>query len=133
MTPQQVADRIEEAFRTLKCLPDRDRHKSIKSFWPDVMNERQDLWYNYNRHETVMPRYTPSPSEVSRMEEVLYIWFPMIRVRDLAKTKRYYKICTMRALNIPWRAIAYEIGKGEKTCWRYHVACLQSICMKVKK
>ncbi len=127
MSRAEIEIRIEEAFKTLSFLPDNNKHRVVRSLWPEHQLSPQEIWANYNRYEPTMPRYVPTPQQISQMEEVFYQWFPKITVLDKEKTKRYRKIITYRAIGFPWKRIAYELGQSRQHCWREHTAVLMSL------
>jgi hypothetical protein len=110
MTEEEIIERLENAFHTLKFIPETGKMQKVKSFWPEMKKE----WINYGWQEARVPRYVPSPREISQMDEVLFSWLPLIDLADKNKTIRYRKILVMRSMGFPWKEISYSVAQYTK-------------------
>ena len=60
-----IEDRLLRACKTLRAVPDPHRKfQSIQSPWPETVRNPEDA-YGYN--DQIMPRFRPSPADVSDM------------------------------------------------------------------
>lgn len=111
-----VANRIEQAGRTLMCLPNVGKPSGYRSGWPDYLYEieKMDDGIWKDRPQKI-PR--PSPLLIKEMDEVLANWIPMlIQVQDR-------KILLMRMLIRPlddshvysWRKIGRRLHMEHRT------------------
>lgn len=132
MSATEIADRIEEAFRTLANLPEGQKHRRLKSLWPEVMQDSQDLWYNYARYDAVLPRIVPSPYEIKRMDEVFNEWLPILQVADKKKSRAYAKLIALKALGKSYAQCSFYLRRmgidwSKSYCHQNHMACILSI------
>jgi hypothetical protein len=116
MTTKDVHERLCEAARTLRALPDKDRPKQLGTNWPDVV---RDACEAYGWDTALTPRLTPSAAEISRMEEC-FTWLSWLDPRDR-------RIVWLRAEGVRWRAICARIGRARQHAWRRQVAALSLI------
>lgn len=129
----EIEDRIEQAFSTLSRMPENGKHRAVRTFWPEASYTAQELWSLYNREEVRAPRVVPSAWDISRMNEVLFYWMPLLRVKKLTETKQHYEIVAARALGFPWRKIGRQVGMSHTQAIRVHASCLISIQMRLKR
>lgn len=99
----ELKDRIREAARTLRLLPGRIGPSLSLAYWPDVVTEASKT---YSHHQAVEPHIVPSPVEIDEMDQVLR-W---LNYAD----REEQKIIWCWANGIPWRAVAHQIGVGER-------------------
>jgi len=60
---KEVEERLLRACRTLRALPDKDRPRVLKTYWPITADD--EVAYGYN--DAAMPKFRPSPADVSDM------------------------------------------------------------------
>lgn len=123
LTEQYVEDRIEEAARTLRRIPNPPGSgpKGFSSSWPEYV---QDKRHGYGLHEAPM-RIIPSAAEIDRMEEV----FDWLRLVD-SETAR---LLWYRASGMRWRQVCIQIGCVRQTAWRRYVAALITVRKRLEK
>lgn len=101
----EVERRLMTAMQTLRALPDRDRRFFIvKSSSPDYVHEYIDA---YNSVEEMIPRFRPSPSDVSDCLHALS-W-----VRHLDKSA--WRILWWRSFELSYGVIGKYIGRSDET------------------
>jgi hypothetical protein len=115
-TGKDVRERLEEAARTLRALPAKDRPKGYDTAWPDVVRQAAEA---YGWDAAVPPRITPSAAEIGRMEEC-FAWLSWLEPRDR-------QIVWLRAAGVRWRAICVRVGYARTHAWRRQVAALKRI------
>lgn len=130
---KEIQAEIEEAFRIFKLLPDSNRHKIVKSCWPEYHRTPQELWSGYGNNEAEMPRFVPTARQISRAEDIFFTWFPLLRDKDQAYAIRLKKVLAMRSMGLPWKLIAYKTGQSRQQCWRDHIAALVNIQLMLQK
>lgn len=100
-----VERRIMTAMRTLRALPDKERRFFVvKSSSPDYIHEYIDA---YNSVEEVMPKFRPSPTDVS---DCLYA---LSWVRHMPKNM--WQILWWRSFELSYGVIAKYIGRSDET------------------
>lgn len=93
------------AMRTLRALPDKERRFFVvKSSSPDYIHEYIDA---YNSVEEVMPKFRPSPTDVS---DCLYA---LSWVRHMPKNM--WQILWWRSFELSYGVIAKYIGRSDET------------------
>lgn len=112
-----VEDRMEEAARTLRRLPNPSGSgaRGYGSSWPDFVRDPRQA-YGYG--ETRM-RVVPSAADIAQMEECL----DLLRVLSAEDAR----IVWMRAEGWRWKNICIQIGVVRQTAWRRWVAGLITI------
>jgi hypothetical protein len=122
-TPRTVEDRMEEAARTLRRLPNPPGSgpKGYGQSWPEYV---QDAKHAYGYNEKRM-RVIPNPGEIQRMEECV-AWLRFISPEDA-------RIVWLRAENLRWRQVCIQAGCVRQTAWRRWVASLQTIANHLNK
>lgn len=101
----EVEARIMTAMRTLRALPDKERRFFVvKSSSPDYIHDYIDA---YNSVEEIMPKFRPSPSDVSDCLHALS-W-----VRHMPKNT--WQILWWRSFELSFGVIAKYIGRSDET------------------
>lgn len=100
-----IHDRLMTAMKTLRALPDREkRFFVVKSTSPDYVHEYIDA---YNSVEELMPKFRPTPSEVSDCLVALS-WIRHMR-------KDQWQILWWRSFDLSFGLIAKYIGRSDET------------------
>ena len=120
LTASEIADRMEDAARTLRRLPDPPGSgpKGYGRSWPEYVQEAK---HAYGYHEAHM-RVRPSPRDIAQMEEC-FDWLRLVAPEDA-------RIVWMRAEGRRWREVCIEAGCVRQTAWRRWVAALATIAKK---
>ena len=121
LTASEVADRMEDAARTLRRLPDPPGSgpKGYGRSWPEYVQEAR---HAYGYHDARM-RVRPSPGDIAQMEEC-FDWLRLVEPEDA-------RIIWMRAEGRRWREVCIEAGCVRQTAWRRWVAALATIAQRV--
>lgn len=101
-----VERRVLRACKTIRVLPDRS-FEHTKSAWPDFPSD-PDRAYGYD--EVAMPRFRPTPFDVSDCLVALE-W-----VRGLEKPE--FRLVWWRSFDVSFRQIAARIGRSDETARR---------------
>lgn len=110
LTVTDIANRLEEAARTIKRLPPVIR-KSHSSRWPKII---RDVYEKLNE-EKLPPRLgPPTAAAISRLDEVLG-WMFLLDDEDERR------ILWLRAERVYWKQICWRLGVGKtkaREMWR---------------
>lgn len=101
----EVERRILRACKTLRAIPDPEaKFQSVHNCWPDILQAVDDA-YGYT--EAIMPRFRPSPGDVSDMLIAL----------DWAKStsKRDFRLVWWRSFGISFKHIGFRIHRSDET------------------
>ena len=100
-----VHERLMTAMKTLRAIPDREkRFFVVKSTSPDYVHDYIDA---YNSVEELMPKFRPSPANVSDCLVALS-W-----VRHMRKDQ--WQILWWRSFELSFGLIAQYIGRSDET------------------
>ena len=104
----EVERRVLRACRTIRALPDRDR-RFFHSFnsWPEVVQEVTEA-YGYT--ETTMPRFRPTPGDVSDCMTAL-AW-----ARGIPRNE--WKLVWWRSFGVSFKHIGLRLGRSDDTARR---------------
>ncbi len=121
LTASEIADRMEDAARTLRRLPDPPGSgpKGYGRSWPEYVHEAK---HAYGYHEARL-RVRPSPRDIAEMEEC-FDWLGLVSPEDA-------RIIWMRAEGRRWREVCIEAGCVRQTAWRRWVAALATIAKRL--
>lgn len=118
MTVDEVANEIELAMRTLRHMPP-DGPCRVKAAWPDVLMDAAEA---YGWEPARINRLPPSPEDISRMDVVLFVWFPRL-------TDDERMLLSARGAGMSWRRIMCIRRKlhsrshaGHRFAWRKTIA-----------
>ena len=114
-TPDDVANRFEEAASTARRLPPV-RVQGYFTLWPTVVRSE---WERMSADEQPKMHFQPSPSEVDAMLEVMH-WVQWLEVEQR-------HLVWMRAKRYGWREISIRFGCCTKTAQRHWARSLQSV------
>lgn len=111
-----VENRILRACKTIRALPDKDRKfQVISSLWPETIQDTADA-YGYT--EAIIPRFRPTPADVSDCLTALN-W-------ARALEKREFKLIWWRSFGISFRHIGIRLGRSDEMArLRYRDAILK--------
>ena len=114
-TVTEIETRILRACKTIRALPDPEaRFFQFRSLWPDAPNPPEE---GYGWHEATMPRFRPTPADVSDCLTAL-AWARGI-------PRREWKLIWWRSLGFGFANIAAKIGRSDETArQRYRDAIL---------
>lgn len=102
---RDVEERILTACKTIRALPDREkRYQTVNSLWPEI---RQDAADAYGYSEAIMPRFRPTPADVSDCLVALEWARPIER--------RQFKLVWWRSFGISFRHIGIRLGRSDET------------------
>ena len=121
-TPDRVAQRLREAFRTLSRLPNRDLRYLFPrwSSWPEIArSKREDFADEWAR----MPRIPPEPAAIDEMDEVLG-WLFWLQDQDRLLLSAW-------ALGTPAYWIAKEFHCSRRSVWRQRARALGDIAVRL--
>lgn len=123
LTPSDIEDRMEDAARTLRRLPDPPGSgpKGYGSSWPDYVRSR---FTAYGADEARI-KVVPSAADIQQMEECL-IWLSWLSPDDA-------KIVWLRAEGYRWKQIGHQVGVVRQTAWRRWSAALITISKRLQK
>lgn len=120
-TADEVANRFEEAARTLRRLPPV-RLQGYYNLWPPIYYTARELW---EMEKLPMRLGPPSAAAITRMDEVLP-WICWVDVEER-------HLIWLRANGVRWKAIAVRVGLHPKTAWRHWVIALLKIAAKLER
>ena len=105
-----VEERLLQACRTIRALPDPDRRFfRMHSSWPEVVQEVADA-YGYT--DASIPRFKPSPKDVGDCLVALEWARPL--------QKREFRFVWWRSFDLSFKAIAMRIHRSDETARRYY-------------
>ena len=101
-TVTEVADRFEEAVRTLRRLP-KPVGQGYINVWPPIV---RTVWEQMAMEKMPLRLGPPLPEAISRMEETLN-WIFLLEDEDERR------IVWLRAERIYWKQICWRMGIGK--------------------
>lgn len=105
LSVEEVRERILQACRTLRALPDQERKfQTLANSWPDFIREISEA-YGYD--EERLPKFRPSPADVSDCLIALQ-WARAIPKRD-------FKLIWWRSFDISFRHMGLRLGRTDET------------------
>ncbi|WP_085442551.1 DUF6362 family protein [Magnetofaba australis] len=119
-TPKQVIDRLEEAAKTLRRLPETGP-MGLRASWPEVLHDYWDA-YGWSKAKTRLG--PPSPDAIDRMDEC-FEWLRWLEP-DAAK------LVWARACRVNWKIICAKRGEHRSTAWRYWSVAILKIATKLE-
>lgn len=120
-TSEDIAERFEEAIRTLKRLPPV-KVQGYFNLWPAIKYTERELW---DMEKQPMRLGPPAANAIDRLEQTLrwIVW--------LEEEER--KLVWMRAARMPWKPICHRFGVDRKTAWRHWTKALGKISDRLNK
>lgn len=119
LTEQHVEERIKEAVRTLRRLPD-EKARGYASFWPTLKRDPLEILNMEKRPFRLGP---PMPDEIDRMDEVLFVWLKWLEPEER-------RLVWMRAERVRWKIICSRLGVGRTKAWERYQKALARIASK---
>jgi hypothetical protein len=119
LTPNDIAERFEEAADTLKRLPMPDIQRRITR-WPTIIRDAKEA-YGYG--DVRVRRGPPTAAAIDRMEEAL-TWLTWLEPDDL-------RLVWWRAERTRWKKICWAIGVSRTTAWQRWVAALMVVAARI--
>jgi hypothetical protein len=106
----EVERRILRACKTLRALPDPDRRfQWVKAAWPEVIRSSEDA-YGYT--DAAMPRFRPSPRDVSDMLLALS-WARCLEWKE-------FRLIWWRSSEVSFGHMAGRIHRSDETARRWY-------------
>lgn len=112
-TPDDVANRFEDAAVTARRLPSANVHGYFNA-WPTIVRSQ---WEMLATDEREVCRFPPTPTDVEQMLEVM-LWVQWLEVEQR-------HLVWMRAKRYGWREIAIRFACCTKTAQRHWQQALQ--------
>ena len=114
-----VEDRIHEAARTLRRLPE-ERVQGYFSTWPKIKRDEMEIL----QMEKEPMRIRPSMDDITQMEEVLFVWLRWLKVDER-------KLVWQRAERVRWKLICAQFGVGRTKAWEMYKCALGKIAARI--
>ena len=106
----QIESPLLAACKTIRALPDKERKLfHVQAIWPHVIRETSDA-YGYT--EAMMPRFRPSPRDVSDCLIAL-AW-----ARPLERSE--FRFIWWRSFDLSFRRMAINIHRSDETARRHY-------------
>lgn len=138
-----VSVRLVEGFKTLACLPERDRHKqSASGFWPETWVEWTDMLAQTSSDTAQREidakiknkvRSRPTAQDVGRMEIVLMWPAKYIADRSVTMARIVQAVAFMRAKDYDSEKIARKLCTGPRHVRRINREGLDLIACGLRK
>ncbi len=119
-TMPEVADRFQEAVRTLRRLPPVKKNGYFNT-WPSIVYTTAEVLQMEVQPLRLGP---PSAEAISRMEATIEWIF-------LLDTEEERRIIWLRAARVPWRPICYQLGCKRTTAHHKHKMALSKIVTRL--
>jgi hypothetical protein len=114
-----VEDRIHDAARTLRRLPE-ERVQGYFSTWPKIKRYEMEIL----QMEKEPMRIRPSMDDITKMEEVLFVWLRWLEVDER-------KLVWQRAERVRWKLICAQFGVGRTKAWEMYKCALGKIAARI--
>ena len=118
-TEKYVEERLREAARTLRRLPDKKVQGYISS-WPPIKRDEMEIL----QMEAEPMRIRPSNEDISEMEEVLFVWLRWLDVEER-------KLVWLRAERVRWKLICGRFGVGRTKAWEMYKHALATMAKRI--
>jgi len=97
-TQQMIADRLEEAARTMRRLP-AVKVQGYAAYWPEMLYSERERYQMENKSQ----RCLPTPEKIERMEEACNWLRFLINIEDR-------RLLWLRAERASWKYICAKFG-----------------------
>ena len=114
-----VEDRMRRAARTLRRLPE-ERVRGYFSAWPKIRRDEMEVL----QMEAEPMRVKPSLTDITQMEEVLFIWLQWLNGDER-------KLVWQRAERVRWKLICGQLGVGRTKAWEMYKRALSKIATRL--
>lgn len=121
LTERHVEERIREAVRTLRRLPE-ERVMGFVSLWPPIRHDAVEI---LNMEKLPMRLGPPMADEITRMEEVLFVWLKWLEPDER-------RLVWLRAEKVRWKLICSRLGVGRTKAWEMYCKALARIAARAK-
>ncbi len=119
LTPKEVEERLEEAARTLRRLPD-DRRQGYFSVWPSILHDKWEILAMEPRPMKILA----TPQAIDRMDEC-FDWILWLETNEA-------RVVWLRAEGVRWKPICRRLGVSRATAWRWWATALMRISHRLK-
>lgn len=119
LTERHVEERIKEAVRTLRRLPD-EKAKGYASVWPAIKRDPVEI---LNMEKLPFRLGPPMSDEIDRMDEVLFVWLKWLEPEER-------KLVWMKCERVRWKVICTALGIGRTKAWERYQKALARIASK---
>lgn len=119
LTERHVEERIREAVRTLRRLPE-ERVMGFVSLWPPIRHDAVEI---LNMEKLPLRLGPPMSDEIDRMEEVLFVWLKWLEPEER-------RLVWLRAEKVRWKVICGRLGVGRTKAWEMYIKGLRKISAK---
>ncbi|MDE3015741.1 MAG: helix-turn-helix domain-containing protein [Pseudomonadota bacterium] len=119
-TMTDIADRFEEAAKTLRRMPP----VTVKGYfntWPPIV---RTIMEQMQAEQEPLRRGPPSAEAISRMEETIH-WIFLLDDEDERR------LVWLRAERVYWKQICWRIGCGRTKAWQMWVMALLKIVTRL--
>lgn len=114
---KEVEGRILTACRTLRALPDPDeKFRHIGTAWPEMLKSAAEA-YGYT--EAVMPRFRPSPADVSDCLLALS-WARPVNWKE-------FRLIWWRSFDLSFHQMSMRIHRSHDTARRWYTDALYGV------
>jgi hypothetical protein len=122
LTPgeSEVEERLRSAARTLRRLPDK-KVQGYFSTWPTIIRDPLEVL----QMEPEPMRIRPSMSDITEMEEVLFVWLKWLEPEER-------RLVWLRAERVRWKLICGRFGVGRTKAWEMYRRALACIAAKLR-
>jgi hypothetical protein len=122
LTPgeSEVEERLRSAARTLRRLPNV-KVQGYFSTWPTIIREPLEIL----QMEPEPMRITPSMTDITEMEEVLFVWLKWLEPEER-------RLVWLRAERVRWKLICGRFGVGRTKAWEMYRRALAAIAAKLR-
>lgn len=122
LTPgeSEVEERLRSAARTLRRLPNV-KVQGYFSTWPTIIREPLEIL----QMEPEPLRITPSMTDITEMEEVLFVWLKWLEPEER-------RLVWLRAERVRWKLICGRFGVGRTKAWEMYRRALAAIAAKLR-
>lgn len=117
--------RFREAAETLKRLPFNDMPAPLRALWPETAPGTGVAAAGTSRHGSSLRHIPVAPERIDRLDEVLS-W-------SLSLGPDERRIIWGRALMVPWKVIAADVGLDRTTCWRRYDRALARLALNLAR
>lgn len=116
----EVEERLRSAARTLRRLPNK-KVQGYFSTWPTIIRDPLEIL----QMEPEKMRVTPSNADITKMEEVLFVWLKWLEPEER-------RLVWLRAERVRWKLICGRFGVGRTKAWEMYRRALASIAAKLR-
>ena len=116
ITETYIEERLEEAARTLRRLPE-ERVTGYFNAWPTIKRDPVEL---LNMEKFPVRLGPPAMEDITLMEEVLFVWLKWLEPEER-------RLVWLRAEKVRWKTICSRLGCDRTTAWRRYKIAVNKI------